>query len=136
MLPEGHPIPEFQPDRMRARLEDPDVSLFAAVEDGELAGFIACGASRDPDPVPGVGEVQSLFVGPAWWRRGSGRALMAAGLANLAERGYSGATVWSFDANERANGFYEAHGFERDGTTRTEEAWAHIEEVRYRRPLP
>ncbi len=121
---------------MRARLSDPELSLFVAVEDEELAGFVACGTNRDPDPEPGVGEVQSLFVGPAGWRRGTGRALMAAALADLAERGFGQATVWSFDANERANAFYEAHAFARDGATRTEEPWAHILEVRYRRDLP
>ena len=31
--------------------------------------------------------------------------------------------------------FYEAHGFTRDGAERTEEAWADIPQVRYRRAL-
>jgi RimJ/RimL family protein N-acetyltransferase len=44
--------------------------------------------------------------------------------------------VWSFAANERANAFYEAHGFTRDGAECTEEAWAHLPEIRFRRPLP
>jgi hypothetical protein len=64
---------------MRARLADPELSLFVAMEDEELAGFVACGTNRDADPERGVGEVQSLFVGPAGWRRGTGRALIAAG---------------------------------------------------------
>jgi ribosomal protein S18 acetylase RimI-like enzyme len=112
------------------------ITLLVAEEDGEPAGFVACGPSRDPDPEPGVGEVQSFFVAAGRWRRGVGRQLMAAGLATLEKEGYAAATVWSFEANDRANAFYEAHGFERDGATRTEEGWAHIEEVRYRRPLP
>jgi RimJ/RimL family protein N-acetyltransferase len=61
---------------------------------------------------------------------------MGAALADLAARGYLEASVWSFAANERANAFYEAHGFARDGTERTEDSWAHIPEVRYRRALP
>ena len=60
---------------------------------------------------------------------------MAAALDDLRERGYSEATVWSFADNERANRFYERAGFTRDGAERTEEAWAHIREVRYRRTL-
>jgi RimJ/RimL family protein N-acetyltransferase len=43
--------------------------------------------------------------------------------------------VWSFAANERANRFYEAHGFTRDGAERTEAAWADLLELRYRRSL-
>jgi RimJ/RimL family protein N-acetyltransferase len=44
-------------------------------------------------------------------------------------------TVWSFAANERANRFYETHGFTRDGAQKTEEVWADLLEVRYRRSL-
>ena len=69
------------------------------------------------------------------WRRGVGRALMAAALADLAARGYSEATVWSFAANDRANSFYEHHGFTRDGSERREAHWTNILEVRYRRAL-
>ena len=134
LLPPGHPFPEPQPEPMREAAERG--YLIVAEEDGELIGFVGCGPSRDPEPEPGVGEVRSFFVAAGRWRRGTGRTLMAAGLASLAEQGYDAATVWSFADNERANAFYEAHGFERDGTTRTEDVWAHIEEVRYRRPLP
>jgi len=134
LLPPGHEFPSTQPERVRERLEDPALSLFVA-DDGELTGFTACGYSRDPDPEPGVGEIQSFFVAAGRWRRGVGRALMAAALEDLRERGYEVAMLWSFDANDRANAFYEANGFTRDGSERTEEAWAHTLEVRYRRPL-
>jgi ribosomal protein S18 acetylase RimI-like enzyme len=121
---------------MHTGLADPDATMLVAVVGGELAGFTGCGTSRDPDPDPGAGEVRSLFVGPAGWRRGTGSALLLAAVADLTGRGYRAATLWSFAANDRANAFYESHGFERDGATRTEEVWAHIEEVRYRRTLP
>jgi GNAT superfamily N-acetyltransferase len=110
--------------------------LVAEEEDGELLGFTACGDSRDPGASPKTGEVRTLFVAAGRWRAGVGGALMSAALADLAERGHTEATVWSFAANDRANAFYEAHGFTRDGAKRTEEAWAHLPEIRYRRPLP
>jgi GNAT superfamily N-acetyltransferase len=109
--------------------------MLLAEEGGELLGFTACGESRDPDAGPGDGEVRTLFVTAGRWRSGVGRALMAAALEDLRERGYTEATVWSFAANERANRFYESHGFERDGTEKTEEVWAHLTEIRYRRSL-
>lgn len=121
---------------MREGLADPAVSLLVADEGGALAGFVGCGSSRDPDAPADVGEVRSLFVGVGRWRGGVGRALIDAALADLAGRGYSFATVWSFADNERANRFYEASGFERDGGERREQVWADILEVRYRRPLP
>jgi GNAT superfamily N-acetyltransferase len=111
--------------------------LVADEEDtGELLGFTACGESRDPGAGPQTGEIMTLFVGAGRWRGGVGRALIAAALDDLMGRRCNEATVWSFAANERANAFYEAHGFTLDGAERAEEAWAHIPEVRYRRSLP
>jgi ribosomal protein S18 acetylase RimI-like enzyme len=136
LLPPGHAFPDPQRERWHERLADPTVSMLVAEDAGELLGFTACGASRDPGAEAGTGEIMTLFVATDQWRAGVGRALMAAALTDLAARGHSEATVWSFDANERANAFYEAHGFTRDGAERTEEAWAHVTEVRYRRPLP
>jgi ribosomal protein S18 acetylase RimI-like enzyme len=135
LLPPGHEFPPTDSERVRERLTDPALSMFVADDDGELAGFSVCGYSRDPDPEPGVGEIQSFFVDVARWRRGVGRELMAASLDDMRERGYERAMLWSFDANERANAFYETQGFSRDGAKRTEAVWAHIPEVRYRRPL-
>ena len=110
--------------------------MLVAEQDSELLGFTTCGASRDPDAGSDAGEIRTLFVAAGRWRAGVGGALMTAALADLAERGYPQATVWSFAANDRANAFYEAHGFTRDGAERTEADWAHIPEIRYRRPLP
>ena len=105
-------------------------------EDGSaMLGFTMPGTSRDPDATEEVGEVRTMFAVPAAWGRGVGSALMAAALDDLRERGCLEATVWSFADNERANRFYERHGFKRDGAERTEEAWGHILEVRYRRAL-
>ena len=109
--------------------------MLMAEDDGELVGHGACGESRDEDVDQSVGEIRSLFVATGRWRRGVGRALMSAVLDSLRERGCAEATVWSFAANERANAFYERAGFTRDGAERTEEVWAHLLEVRYRRSL-
>jgi GNAT superfamily N-acetyltransferase len=121
---------------MRARLLDPDLSAFVAEDDDGVVGVLRCGASRDPDVSPSIGEIHTLFVAAGRWRAGTGHALMAAALADLRERGCTEATVWSFAANDRANAFYESEGFTRDGAERTEETWAGILEVRYRRALP
>ena len=116
-------------------MDDPAVSMLLAEEDGQLLGFSTCGGSRDEDAGRAVGELRSFFVAAGCWRQGVGRALMAAALDSLRERGCTEATVWSFAANERANAFYERAGFARDGAEKTEAAWAHLPEVRYRRSL-
>jgi ribosomal protein S18 acetylase RimI-like enzyme len=119
---------------VRARVAESELSMFVA-DDGELAGFTACGASRDPDVGPEIAEIWSFFVARDRWRHGVGRALMAAALRDLGQHRYSAATLWSFAANDRANAFYEAHGFARDGSERREGVWANLLEVRYRRCL-
>jgi GNAT superfamily N-acetyltransferase len=121
---------------MRERLANPDLSAFVAEDDEGVAGVVRCGVSRDAGASPSVGEIHTLFVAAGRWRGRIGHALMAAALEDLSERGNSEATVWSFAANERANAFYESEGFTRDGAERTEETWAHLPEVRYRRALP
>jgi GNAT superfamily N-acetyltransferase len=135
LLPPGHPFPSFDPDRLVELLADDRVRVLVAEREGELLGQTTFGTSRDGDVDASVGEVRSFFVGPAVWRRGVGTGLMARALEGLAELGFEQATLWSFDANVRANGFYEHHGFRRDGATRTEAIWAYVLEVRYRRTL-
>ena len=36
--------------------------MLVAEDDGGLLGYVGCGANRDPDPPPEVGEVRSMFV--------------------------------------------------------------------------
>ena len=72
-----------------------------------------------------------MFVAAGHWGQGTGRALMAAALDSLRERGCAEATVWSFAANARANAFYERVGFTRDGAEKTEDVGAPL-----RGPLP
>jgi GNAT superfamily N-acetyltransferase len=135
LLPSGHPFPSFDPDRLAALLAEELVLVLVDEEGGVLRAHSSFGTSRDTDVPASVGEVRSFFVSPTTWRQGVGAGLMAVVLEGLAEMGFEEATLWSFEGNERANAFYERQGFERDGTTRTEEVWAHVPEVRYRRTL-
>jgi ribosomal protein S18 acetylase RimI-like enzyme len=135
LLPPGHQFPEPDPERWYALIQDPDVLMLIAEEDGDVVGFATSGESRDEDAGDRVGEIRSFFVAAGRWRRGIGSALLAAALDSLRDRGCTEATLWSFESNDRANAFYESHGFTRDGAGKTEEAWGHIPEVRYRRSL-
>jgi len=112
------------------------VSQVLVEEGGELLGVSSCGESRDDDVDESVGEIRSFFVAPGSWGGGVGRVLMDGALESLRERGHHTATVWSFTENERANAFYEALGFTRDGAEEpTGEDWADIPGIRYRRSL-
>jgi len=135
LMPEGHAFPSRDPERWHQLHADPAVTMLLAEDAGDVLGLTTCGASRDADASEQVGEVRMIFAAPAAWGRGVGPALMAAALADLRERGYSEATVWSFADNERANRFYESSGFTPDGATRTRAEWADIPQRRYRRSL-
>ena len=122
--------------RFEALRQDERARTLVADSDGELLGHTTFGTSRDRDAAATTGEVRSLFVRPARWRSGIGSALIARALEGLATMGFAEATLWSFAANERANAFYERHGFRRDGSEQREDVWAGLLEVRYRRALP
>lgn len=135
LLPDGHELPGIEPGLFDELLANPDLSVLIAEDDGEIVGYVGCGTSSNEDIGDEVGEVRSLFVASSSWRAGVGKALMAAALDDLRERGYTEAIVWSFTANDRANAFYQAQGFTRDGAERTEDRFADIPSVRYRRNL-
>jgi ribosomal protein S18 acetylase RimI-like enzyme len=110
-----------------------------AVEPGEgeeaIAGFVTFGASRDED-APGRGEVYALYVDPGRYRGGVGRLLMAAARRRLREAGFAEAVLWVLLGNDRAATFYEAEGWRPDGSTRTEQPYGVVSEVRrFRRRL-
>jgi ribosomal protein S18 acetylase RimI-like enzyme len=56
-----------------------------------------------------------MYVSPGHWRAGAGTALMEAALERLAALPYTEAVLWTFKENGRAVGFYERHGWHRDG---------------------
>jgi GNAT superfamily N-acetyltransferase len=78
------------------------------------------------------GELHGLYVEPAAQGAGLGAALHDFALAELGRRGVDGATLWVFEANGHARGFYERRGWVADGETGTA---AQAPEVRYRKNL-
>ena len=137
ILPDEFRVPDadsFAP-RLAEALRGQGVSSTLALEEERLLGWVTYGVNRDSDAGPDEGELRSIFVHPGAWRSGVGSALLEYALEELAGQGYRAATLWSFDDNDRANGFYERHGFERDGAEQRREFSAGALEVRYRRRL-
>jgi GNAT superfamily N-acetyltransferase len=137
ILPREFRLPDaesFGP-RLAEALRGEGVYSTLALEGDRLVGWVTYGANRDHDARPEDGEVRSIFVHPEAWRTGVGSSLLEHALGALSEQGYGAATLWSFDVNGRANGFYESHGFERDGGEQRREFSAGALEVRYRRAL-
>jgi ribosomal protein S18 acetylase RimI-like enzyme len=113
----------------------------------EVAGYASYGPETDvlnapwPHPLTAdgaggrVAELYALYVRPACWSTGTGRALMDRVLARTGAAGYQSITLWVLRDNERARRFYERAGFAPDGATNVLTGLGDILEVRYRRPL-
>lgn len=104
--------------------------------DGGIRGFATVAPARDPN-LPGYGELCALYVDPDYWRRGLGKALLAASCAHLLESGIEHAMIWVLRGNTRALRFYQREGWMPDGAQRAAEVWGiKVNEVRYVRDLP
>jgi ribosomal protein S18 acetylase RimI-like enzyme len=108
-------------------------SLLVAEEDGQVVGFSTFGPTAgDPDLGGFAGEIQMLYVHPAGWRRGHGRALFERAAADLAARPLYWLVVWVVEANHAARAFYRRVGLACDGVRRVDRlAGEAIEVVRY-----
>ena len=127
--------------------------MIVAIPDGEdggsggIVGYAAFGPETDvlgaPWPHPlstdgeerRVAELYALYVRPAWWSTGTGRALMDRVLARSVAAGYSSLTLWVLRDNRRARRFYERAGFAPDGATNVLTGLGDVLELRYRQQL-
>ena len=104
-----------------AEFDYPRRGAFVAVDASKVLGFVHFGPSRDADAGPDVGELTVIYVRPDRWGEGIGRRLIQRAVQSLAEAGFSSATLWVLDANERARRFYEEAGWTTDGATKNDE---------------
>jgi GNAT superfamily N-acetyltransferase len=113
----------------------------------DIIGYASFGPERDvldmPWPYPltsagsggKVAELYALYVHPAWWSTGTGRALMDQVLAKVGATGYACITLWVLEANARARRFYQRAGFIPDGARHVLDDLGGVTEIRYRRAL-
>jgi GNAT superfamily N-acetyltransferase len=124
----------IDPARWAPRLEAPPDgwTTIVAETDGQVVGFASIGPSRDEAD---VGELYAIYVEPAEWSTGAGRALILRA-EELLQAEYREATLWVLDANPRARRFYESFGWTADGGQKTfERLGVRAPEVRYRKTL-
>ncbi len=119
--------------RWRAVLADEPSTVLVAELAGDVVGVAYFAGARDADlDSATVARVHSFHVHPARWRTGVGRRLMAALVERMHEGSFREAVLWSLAENHRANAFYEALGWVRDGA---EDEWEGAAAVRYRLAL-
>lgn len=95
----------------------PGNGTLVASLDGRTAGFVYFGPATDAST---TGLIHSLHVDPDLVRRGIGRRLVDAALDGFQHAGYTAATLWVVDSNQRARRFYERGGWKTDGSRRRE----------------
>jgi GNAT superfamily N-acetyltransferase len=103
--------------RWTTELTDGRTRWWVADYHGSTVGLVGIGPSRDPVE-PGLGELDTIAVDPAYWRKGIGTALMHAAQDALIEAGYAEAILWTLAGYDQGQGFYQAMGWTRDGGTR------------------
>jgi GNAT superfamily N-acetyltransferase len=106
----------------RERLEDPSSEWGTLVVDdaGEVVGFSIYGPSRDDDDAtPTTGEVPAIYLDPKVIGTGVGRQLLAETIVALRAAGFTRASLWVLEGNDRARRFYEKAGWTWDGAVRT-----------------
>ena len=108
----------FAPDRIAARLADPDTHMLVSVNEEGLDGVIGMTAGQAA-PVPGCdgGELSTLYVRPGRQGQGIGTALLMAGLRHARDSGAPSVWLTVNAENTRARGFYLSQGFEVVGRT-------------------
>lgn len=117
------------------------VETLVAELDATVVGFASFGPlRREQKAFPNVelddreGEIYALYVEPAHWGAGVGRALIAAALDRLAARPLAPVRLWVFLENARARRFYAAAGFAPDGASALyTRGGVSVPEVRYTR---
>ena len=118
--------------RWCGHFKDPNRLTLLVEEDGKLIGTSSFSKSRY-DKWPEAGEIISIYMLPEHMKKGYGKLLMDAVIAELKGLGYKEIFLWALEENERARRFYEKYGFELsegDLTTCTL-AGKELREVRY-----
>lgn len=107
--PEKYPFPlDAVHERWRDALADPELTVLVAEEDGAATGVAGCRADW----------LDGLYVVPASWGHGVGRALHDEVLDRLRRSGSSSCHLWVLERNDRARRFYERLGWRENGDTR------------------
>lgn len=102
-----------------------------AIDGDAVLGICSFGPRRTPRSDI-VGEIYSLHIGPASWRRGLGRMLLDDALSRLIARGFGSAVLWVLRDNAGARAFYEVQGWALTGEEQIDERSGFaIPEVRY-----
>ena len=124
--------PDDRQTQWDQRMRDNYGDLLVCTSGNRIMGFCHLMPSRDAN-AGDAHEIAALYIDPAAWRQGCGRALCQDALTAAREHGAPTVTLWVLAQNAAGRRFYEAIGFAPDGATKTEKRPEFsLEELRYR----
>lgn len=103
----------YGPSGLQAHVSDPAMTLRAARENGNIAGYVKLGPLSLPidDPAPGAIELKQLYVLKSWHGTAVARDLMAWAMETARARGATEIYLSVYTDNHRAQRFYARYGF-------------------------
>jgi len=123
-------------DQMRGAIDRADAGArVVGVADTRIIGMGIAGPPEDDQLPEGTGEVFAVYVLPDWQSRGVGRALLERLTSGLRALGYHSAILWTLRDRHATRRFYEANGWEFDGTEESLDWHGPVHLVRYARRL-
>lgn len=91
-----------------------------AERDDRIIGWCTFGTGRDEE-MAADGEIYGIYADPEEWSSGVGHALLTEAVRRIADVGLHTVYLWVLDGNDRADRFYERHGFRTDGGVKLDE---------------
>ena len=125
-------------DWIRELITDPgaDGRVWVATLGAQVIGMAIWGPGQDDDAGAGVAELGALYLDPDFLGRGIGLRVIEQVQADMAAAGFTEATLWVLERNDRARRFYERCGWAADSGRKVDERPAGtLFEMRYRRQL-
>lgn len=100
--------------RWAPRLAEDSDNFFVLTDGGQYIGAASLGPARDPE-MKGWGEIVSIYLRPAYFHKGYGKALFCFCIKELKSMGLYSVCLWALKENRVARVFYEKFGFVHDG---------------------
>ncbi|MGH3812747.1 MAG: GNAT family N-acetyltransferase [Pseudonocardiaceae bacterium] len=115
----------------------PRTAVLLATCDAVVVGFAAVGPGRDSMAAAQAGELYAIYLRPDQWGCGIGAHLHNAAIHRLSTLGFTHATLWVLEGNERAISFYHRNGWAADGARQVDQGPDGVElsELRLHRAL-
>ena len=147
LIAEQPPGPLPPPAASAASAASVPVPVPASTAQATVVGYAAFGPEQGLDGRPRTArggprpaqslaaELYALYVAPAYWSTGAGRALMGRVMAEAQAEGYPRIVLWVLEQNARARRFYERAGFRQRGRAHSLGWLGGIPEVCYTREL-